>query len=194
MVDVTNYVMFELGQPLHAFDAATLGTHDGKRAITVRLAAPGETLVTLDGQERALAADTLVIADPSGAVALAGVMGGATTEVTEATVDVLLEAACFDASATGRTSRRLALISEASMRFERGVDANGCVAALDRAAALLAEVGGGIVAPGVIDAYPRPAAPAIVQLRISRLNVLLGTQLDNAHVAGDPRAPRTRRR
>ena len=184
VVDVTNYVMFELGQPLHAFDAATLGVRDGKRAITVRLAAPGETLVTLDGHERALAADTLVIADPTGAVALAGVMGGAATEVTEATVDVLLEAACFDASATGRTSRRLALISEASMRFERGVDANGCVAALDRAAALLAEVGGGVAATGVIDEFPRPAAPAVVALRLSRLNALLGTQLDRGLVAG----------
>jgi phenylalanyl-tRNA synthetase beta chain len=184
VVDVTNYVMFELGQPLHAFDAATLGEQDGKRAITVRLAAPGEKLVTLDGQERALAADTLVIADPSGAVALAGVMGGADTEVSDSTVDVLLEAACFDPSTTGRTSRRLALISEASMRFERGVDANGCVAALDRAASLLAEVAGGAVATGVVHEYPRPAVPAVVQLRVWRLNALLGTDLRRARVAG----------
>jgi len=184
VVDVTNFVMFELGQPLHAFDAATLGEQAGKRAITVRLAMPGEKLVTLDGQERALADDTLVIADPTGAVALAGVMGGATTEVTDTTVDVLLEAACFNPASTGRTSRRLALISEASMRFERGVDANGCTAALDRAASLLAEVGGGTVARGVIDEYPRPVVPVVVPLRVPRLNALLGTQLELAVVAG----------
>lgn len=184
VVDVTNLVMFELGQPLHAFDAGTLGLHDGKRAITVRLALPGERLTTLDGQGRALAADTLVIADPRGAVALAGVMGGLETEVTDATVDVLLESACFDPASTGRTGRRLALISEASMRFERGVDANGCVAALDRAASLLAEVAGGTVAPSVVDEYPHPAVPAVVPLRIARLNALLGTDLDRATVTG----------
>jgi phenylalanyl-tRNA synthetase beta chain len=184
VVDVTNLVMFELGQPLHAFDAGTLGLHDGKRAIAVRLALAGETLTTLDGQERALASDTLVISDPSGAVALAGVMGGLATEVTDATFDVLLESACFDPSSTGRTGRRLALISEASMRFERGVDANGCVAALDRAASLLAEVAEGTVAPGVVDEYPRPALPAVVTLRVSRLNALLGTALERAGIAG----------
>jgi len=184
VVDVTNLVMLELGQPLHAFDAATLGLQSGKRAIAVRLALPGETLTTLDGQERALAADTLVISDPSGAVALAGVMGGAATEVTASTVDVLLESACFDPASTGRTSRRLALISEASMRFERGVDANGCVDALDRVASLLVEVAGGTIAPGVIDEYPRPAVPAVVPLRVSRMNALLGTDLDRAYVAG----------
>lgn len=184
VVDVTNLVMFELGQPLHAFDAETLGREGGKRAIKVRLAKPGETLVTLDEQKRALADDTLVIADPSGAVALAGVMGGRDTEVTDSTTEVLLEAACFDPASTGRTSRRLALISEASMRFERGVDANGCIAALDMAAALLAEVAGGTVAPGVIDEYPRPAEPVVVALRVSRLNALLGTELARETVTG----------
>jgi phenylalanyl-tRNA synthetase beta chain len=184
VVDVTNYVMFELGQPLHAFDSATLAEADGKRAIIVRLARAGEKLVTLDGQDRALVSDTLVIADPDGVVALAGVMGGDATEVSEATVDILLESACFSAPSVGRTSRRLALISEASSRFERGVDPNGCVAALDRAAQLLAEVAGGTVAPGVVDAYPRQIAPAVVTLRVSRLNALLGTELSSKHVAG----------
>jgi phenylalanyl-tRNA synthetase beta chain len=184
VVDVTNYVMFELGQPLHAFDAATIGTADGRSAITVRVARPGERLTTLDGQDRELAADTLVIADPTGPVALAGVMGGQATEVTDATVDILLESACFAPGSVGRTSRRLALYSEASQRFERGVDANGCVAAVDRAAQLLAEVSGGTVAPGVVDAYPVPVEPAIVTLRISRANGLLGTDLDAAAVTG----------
>ena len=184
VVDVTNYVMFELGQPLHAFDAATIGRDAGRAAITVRMARPGEHLVTLDGQDRALAADTLVIADPTGPVALAGVMGGAATEVTDATVDILLESACFSPSSVGRTSRRLALISEASQRFERGVDPNGCIAALDRAAQLLAEVSGGKVAPGAVDAYPAPVAPLRVPLRISRTNALLGAELTEPVVTG----------
>lgn len=183
VVDITNYVMFELGQPLHAFDAATLGVADGRHAITVRLAGPDERLLTLDGQERLLAADTLVIADPTGAVALAGVMGGAATEVTDATVDVLIESACFAPSSIGRTSRRLALISESSTRFERGVDSAGCVAALDRAASLLADIAGGTVGAGVIDVCPQPPRPAVVRLRVARLNALLGTGLPWERVA-----------
>jgi phenylalanyl-tRNA synthetase beta chain len=114
IVDITNYVMYELGQPLHAFDLDTLGPGGGKAAITVRVARDGERLTTLDGQDRELSPDTLLICDPSGPVALAGVMGGATTEVSDTTVNVLLEAACFQPASTGRTSRRLALISEAS--------------------------------------------------------------------------------
>jgi phenylalanyl-tRNA synthetase beta chain len=183
VVDVTNYVMFELGQPLHAFDAATIAKADGRSAITVRVARAGERLTTLDGQDRELAADTLVIADPTGPVALAGVMGGEVTEVTDATVDILLESACFAPGSVGRTSRRLALYSEASQRFERGVDPNGCVAAVDRAAQLLAEVSGGTVAPGVVDAYPAPVQPATVTLGLSRANSLLGTDLDVATIA-----------
>jgi phenylalanyl-tRNA synthetase beta chain len=168
---------------LHAFDAVTIGAEGGRSAITVRMARPGERLVTLDGQDRALTTDTLVIADPTGPVALAGVMGGADTEVTDATMDILLESACFAPASVGRTSRRLALISEASQRFERGVDPNGCVAALDRAAQLLAEVSGGTVAPGIIDTYPAVAGPATVALRVSRANALLGTELDAEEVA-----------
>lgn len=110
-------------------------------------------------------------------------MGGADTEVTDSTVDILLESACFAPSSIGRTSRRLALFSEASQRFERGVDPNGCVAALDRAAALLAEVAGGTVAPGVIDVYPQPVEPLVLMLRTDRLNDLLGTRLDVAEIS-----------
>jgi phenylalanyl-tRNA synthetase beta chain len=183
VVDISNLVMFELGQPLHAFDAATIAASDGKRAITVRLAGAGERLTTLDGQDRALAEDTLVIADPSGSIALAGVMGGGDTEVTDSTVDILLESACFAPASIGRTSRRLSLFSEASQRFERGVDPNGCVIALDRAAQLLAEVAGGTVAPGVIDVYPRPAQPLSLTLRVGRLNALLGTDLDASEIS-----------
>ncbi|MFA5843290.1 MAG: phenylalanine--tRNA ligase subunit beta [Coriobacteriia bacterium] len=184
VVDVTNLVLFELGQPLHAFDAHTLAPGpDGRTRVEVRLAQAGERLTTLDGQDRELAADTLVITDGSGPVALAGVMGGAATEVTDATTDVLLESACFQPGSISRTSRRLGLVSEASMRFERGVDPNGCVAALDRAAALIAEVAGGTVATGVVDEYPAPAAPRSVRLRVARTNAVLGTDLDADDVA-----------
>jgi len=183
VVDVTNYVMYELGQPLHAFDLATIAQQDGKAAIIVRTAREGETLTTLDGQERMLADDTLLITDPSGPIALAGVMGGETTEVSDVTVDVLLEAACFDPSVTSRTSRRLGLISEASLRFERGVDPDLAGRAADRAAALLAEVSGGTVAPGIVDVYPGERPPARLSLRPERANALLGTSLEDAEVA-----------
>ena len=184
IVDITNYVMFELGQPLHAFDFATIAPGGGRADITVRTAREGEKLTTLDGAERTLAQDTLLICDPSGPVALAGVMGGAATEVTGATVDILLESACFDAASVSRTSRRLGLFSEASQRFERGVDPNGCADACDRAAQLIAELGGGSVAPGIVDAYPAPVAPRELTLRMARVNSILGTDLDVATVTG----------
>ncbi|MHB1341522.1 MAG: phenylalanine--tRNA ligase subunit beta [Coriobacteriia bacterium] len=183
VVDVTNYVLFELGQPLHAFDLATIAPQDGKAAIIVRPAAEGERLVTLDGQDRELTTDTLVIADPTGPVALAGVMGGEATEVSDATVDVLLEAASFDRASISRTSRRLGLISEASLRFERGVDPQIAVLASNRAAALIAELGGGTVAPGVVDEYPLPAVATSLTVRVDRMNALLGTALASSEVA-----------
>jgi phenylalanyl-tRNA synthetase beta chain len=183
IVDITNLVMFELGQPLHAFDAATLAVRDGKAAVTVRRAAEEERLTTLDGQERVLDSGMLVIADDSGAIALAGVMGGENTEVSEATVDILLESACFETTSTSLTSRSLGLISEASTRFERGVDPESCVRAADRAAALMAEVAGGVVAPGVVDVYPDPAAPRELELRIGRMNAVLGTDIPGEEAA-----------
>lgn len=183
VVDVTNYILYELGQPLHAFDLDTLGTVDGKTAIIVRTAADGERLTTLDGQDRALAADTLVIADPNGPVALAGVMGGEATEVSDATVDILLESACFDTATTSRTSRRLGLISEASLRFERGVDPGLAARACDRAAQLLAEVSGGRVAPGIVDVYPAPPLPRIVRLRCDRLRHIIGADISDDDAA-----------
>ncbi|MHB8762079.1 MAG: phenylalanine--tRNA ligase subunit beta [Coriobacteriia bacterium] len=177
VVDVTNYVMYELGQPLHAFDLATIA-HKGRMAtLTVRLARANERLRTLDGQDRTLAADSLVIADDSGPVALAGVMGGEATEVGDTTVDVLLESACFGTASISRTSRRLGLISESSLRFERGVDPELAAHAAARAAALIAEVAGGQVAPGVVDAYPGQRPPLIVRLRSARANAMLGTSL-----------------
>ncbi len=145
-VDVTNYVLHELGQPLHAFDADKLNG-----AIVVRRATAGETLTTLDGVNRTLDTEDVVIADDSGAISLAGVMGGASTEVGDGTVDVVLEAANFDPLSIFRTGRRHKLSSEASKRFERTVDSALPVAALDRAAQLLVEIAGGRVEPTVTD-------------------------------------------
>lgn len=184
IVDITNYVMFEMGQPLHAFDLNTLATDEaGRAAIIVRRAREGETLRTLDGVDRKLTTSTLLICDPSGPVALAGVMGGEATEVSDTTVDILLESACFDPEVTSRTSRTLGLISEASLRFERTVDRTGCVAALDRAASLMAEIAGGEVAEGVVDVYPRPHEPVTLTLRMARLTGLLGVEIGTPEAA-----------
>ena len=153
VVDVTNYVMLELGNPLHAFDADRLhGT------IVVRLAREGERLTTLDGEDRELAADTLLITDDTGPIALAGVMGGLDSEVSERTTRVLLEAAQFDPSSIRRTSTRLRLRSEASSRFERGLAPELAARASRRATQLLVEVCGGTARRGMVDVYPRAAA------------------------------------
>ncbi len=177
VVDITNYVMFELGQPLHAFDAATLQVTDGRTHIIVRRAREGERLTTLDGADRALTQEMLTICDPSGPVALAGVMGGEATEVSDSTVDILLESAAFDPVSISLTSRSLGLFSEASLRFERSVDPAGCIAAADRAAQLIAELCGGQVAPGVIDVYPRPRNARTIMLRTARIARVLGVQI-----------------
>jgi phenylalanyl-tRNA synthetase beta chain len=184
VVDVTNYVLYELGQPLHAFDMATITPREGKAAIVVRTARPGETIRTLDGQDRALAPDALLITDDSGPIALAGVMGGESTEVSDSTADILLESACFNTASISRTSRRLGLISEASLRFERGVDPDLAARAADRAAALIAEVGGGTVAPGIVDVYPGRRDPLHIELRTERTNAVLGTSLGTSAIAG----------
>ena len=159
IVDVTNYVMLELGQPLHAYDAARL-----TGGITVRRAEPGEKLITLDGVERTLDPDDLLITDESGPIGLAGVMGGASTEIAEAsavdggTIDVLIEAAHFDPASVARTARRHKLPSEAAKRFERTVDPQLPPIAAERAAQLLVQYGGGQIAPGRTDvgAVPEP--------------------------------------
>ena len=147
VVDVTNFVLWETGQPLHAFDLDRLEA----ATVLVRLAGEGEALVTLDGERRELRPSDLVIADGGRAVALAGIMGGLATEVTPATTRVLLESAHFDRSAVRRTAKRLGLHTDASHRFERGADPEATVTALDRAAVLLAEVAGATVRRGVLD-------------------------------------------
>jgi phenylalanyl-tRNA synthetase beta chain len=174
VVDVTNLVMLELGQPLHAFDLSKLRG----RSVRVRAAEAGEKIRTLDGHLRELAREDLVIADAEGAVAVAGVMGGADSEVTGATREILLESAYFDPPRVRRTAKRLGLASDASYRFERGVDPDGQVRAVDRAARLIAELAGGEVARGVIEALGEPVPPADpIPLAPARANRLLGTSL-----------------
>jgi phenylalanyl-tRNA synthetase beta chain len=169
LVDVTNYVLLETGHPLHAFDFDKL-----VGPIVVRRARAGEAMTTLDGLGRALLAEDIVITDGNGPVALAGVMGGNTSEISASTRNVLLEAATFEPRSIRRTSRRLGLISEASYRFERGVDANSIPLAARRAAALLAKLGGGSVVAGMVDRYPRPSQPSKVKLRTARLQRVTG--------------------
>jgi phenylalanyl-tRNA synthetase beta chain len=178
VVDVTNYVMLERGQPLHAFDLDRVG---GAR-IVVRRAGTDRTLRTLDGIEHALDADDLVIADAARPIALAGVMGGADSAVGDATRDVLLEAAHFLPAAVRRASRRLGLRSEAAYRFERSVDVEGIPYAADRAAELFVRLARGRVLAGRVDAYPDPWRPVEVAVRAARVNALLGTELAPAEV------------
>ena len=170
VVDATNYVLWELGQPLHAYDYETVA----EGTIVVRRARAGERFTTLDGQERALDAAMLLIADPRRAIGLAGVMGGANTEVTDRTTRILLESAWFAPASIRRTSRALGLRTDAAYRFERGADIEMLVTASARAAALIAELAGGAIARGVVDAYPRKRKPQRVRLRMSRVKRVLG--------------------
>jgi len=170
VVDATNYVLWELGHPLHAFDASTVGD----ATIVVRRATSGERFTTLDGQARVLSRENLVIADPRRAIGLAGVMGGANTEVTDRTTRVLLESAYFDPATTRRTARALGLKTDAAYRFERGADIEALTDASARTAALISELAGGVVARGVVDVYPRKRKPVRVRLRMSRVERVLG--------------------
>lgn len=172
IVDITNYVMLESGQPLHAFDY-----HQIKgRKIIVRRATEGETIVTLDGIERLLSRDMLVIADEEQAVAIAGVMGGADSEVTQETTSVLLESANFSPPSIHYTGRVLCLPSEACMRFERGISPELTIPALKRATQLIVQLAGGKAAKGLIDAYPGKRAPESILLSTSRVKQLLGVE------------------
>ena len=183
VVDVTNYVMLEMGQPLHAFDYGSLP--EGQ--IVVRLAKDGETMTTLDGVKRKLTPEMLVIAGPSQPVAIAGIMGGGETEVSELTKHVFLESAHFDPSTVRRTAKALGLTTEASYRYERFVDPALAPIALERACDLLAELAGGEVVLGRIDLYPSPAQERVISLRPARTNAILGTHLDDATIAGSLR-------
>lgn len=172
IVDVTNYVMLERGQPLHAFDGGKL--HDG---IIVRRARPGELLTTLDGEVRKLSPDMLVIADHREAVAVAGVMGGLYSEVEDSTTMVVLESANFNGTSIRRTSRALRLSTEASKRFDKGLDPELTVPSAIRAAVLMAQLGGGMVGQGVVDVYPSPRAPRVLSITEKQAEALLGLRL-----------------
>lgn len=178
VVDITNYVLMETGHPLHAFDYDTLAGH----RIIVRCAQEGELFVTLDGKKHTLRNDTLLICDAEQGIAIAGVMGGLHTEITEATRNVLLESAYFDPRSIRRTSRHLGVSTDSSYRFERGADVNGAICALNRAARLMAELAEGEVLSGIIDIYPRKVERSEVTLRISRVNSVLGTGLSGEQI------------
>lgn len=182
IVDATNYILFLLGQPLHAFDYDKLANKDGKVHIIVRPAEDGEKFTTLDGEERTLTSDMSMIATPTEAVALAGVMGGLDSEVTDETTTILLEAATFSSGHTSRTSRNLGLISEASLRYERGVDDNPIGAFSDASAALIAAVSGGTVRPGIVDVWEQKTEPIMLDFRIPRFNAMMGAEIDRDYI------------
>lgn len=180
VVDVTNFVMYETGHPLHAFDHALL--RGG--GIVVRQAAPGSRFTTLDGKEHTLPTGTVMVCDKEREVSIAGVMGGENSEIRTSTVDVVLESAYWRPGSIRRTAKSLGISTDASHRFERGADPNGVLYALDRAAALVLDLAGGELLKGVIDVYPKKIAPKIVPLRIERVNTLLGTNLNEKQITG----------
>ncbi len=174
IVDITNYVLMEYGHPLHAFDYHQLT----ENRIVVRRAKPGEKLKTIDAEERELTPDMLVIADAENPVALAGVMGGFDSEITDQTVDVLLESAYFHPPSIRKTSKVLGMHTEASHRFERGADPAGVIPTLNRAAHLITEIAGGEICSGIVDVYPGKREAINIKLRPERANFVLGTEID----------------
>jgi phenylalanyl-tRNA synthetase beta chain len=178
VVDVTNYVLLELGQPMHAFDLEKLAG----REIRIRRAMKGERIRTLDGVDRALDPDMLVIADGDKAQAVAGVMGGGFSEVSSETNVIVLESAFFDPRSVRRTSKKLGLKTEASARFERGADVNAALNGIERAITLLEEIGAGAARGGAIDEYPAPVAPRQIELRRARIGRMLGLEIPEADV------------
>ena len=173
VVDVSNYVMLEMGQPLHCFDWDKIGGAQ----VVVRRSHADEVLVTLDEIERVLSPEMLAICDANGPIALAGVMGGASSEVTDSTTDVLIESAYFAPQRVRRNAYLLGMATEASRRFERHIDPNGCKRAADRAAQLLSEIAGGTVAQGAVDRYPAPMLEPTVTMRVARCNAILGLKI-----------------
>jgi phenylalanyl-tRNA synthetase beta chain len=178
VVDVTNYVMMEYGQPLHAFDFELL--EEGR--IVVRRAKEGEAFVTLDGVKRTLDKEMLMICDGVKPVAIAGVMGGLNSEIKEDTRVVLLESAYFSPAGNRRTAKQLGLETEAAYRFGRGIDYGGCLAAANRAVQLIQELAGGKVVEGVVDVYPVPLNPSPIHLSVQKIHQVLGTEIPGSKV------------
>lgn len=179
IVDATNYVMLELGQPLHAFDLSLLTKHK----IVVRRPKPGESsFKTLDEKERKIDQEMLMICDAEKTVAIGGVMGGMNSEIRPETTSILIESANFSASSVRKTSKALGLSTEASYRFERGVDPNLTVIALDRVSDIIADTSGGKIAQGIIDVAEKKFGPARIELHVERINMLLGTRLASGEI------------
>ena len=178
VVDVTNYIMLDIGHPMHAFDL----THIRGRKIIVRSAHQDEKMLTLDEIERKLDPSMLVIADSEGPVALAGVMGGFESSVVDSTTDILLEAASFQPVSVRKTAKRLAMMSESSYRFERGTNIDNIPIALNQAAQLLKEIAGGEPVKGICDAYPKPEILKQIKVRTKRVNRLIGINLTPAQI------------
>ena len=178
IVDITNFVMMETGQPLHAFDFENLA----ENRIAVRLAVEGEKFTTLDEKERTLDSEMLMICDGEKAVGVGGVMGGLNSEIENDTTRVLIEGAYFNPVSIRRTSKKLGLNTDASHRFERGVDPEGCVRAVNRAAGLMVQIGGGTLVDGIIDEYPKLQTVKDIELGVERTNRLLGTDLDRKQI------------
>ena len=179
IVDITNYVMLELGQPLHAFDIDAIA----ERQIIVRNAREGESFITLDGQERTLDASMLVIADPQKAVAIAGVMGGENSKITEGATTILFESANFNGTNIRLTSKKLGLRTDASAKFEKGIDPNLAAEAVNRAVQLVELLQCGDVVPGLADCYPNRREPVRLAYAPERINKLLGTQISTGEMA-----------
>jgi len=177
VVDASNYVMVELGKPIHTYDASGVGERDGRHRLIVRRATPGERLTTLDHVERTLDPEVLLIADDRGPLGIAGIMGGAASEVSDRTTDVIVESAIFDPVAIRRTGQRYGLRSEASLRFEKGVELRLGRVGADRTARLIAEWAGGSVARGRVDSATEEPTPTRVAFRPARVNRLLGDDL-----------------
>ncbi|MBL7179613.1 MAG: phenylalanine--tRNA ligase subunit beta [Pseudomonadota bacterium] len=178
IVDATNFVMMETGQPLHAFDFDRLA----ENRIVVRVAQEGETFTSLDQKERRLDSEMLMICDGEKSVAVGGVMGGLNSEVEETTTRVLLESAYFDPVCIRKTSKKLGLSTDASQRFERGVDPRGTIAALHRVARIIAEISGGKLVGGTIDENPKPFSEKMIDLSVTALNRYLGTRLNQDEI------------
>lgn len=178
VADITNYVLHEMGQPLHAFDMAKLTDH----RIVVRRALPNEKLKTLDGVDRALDPDMLVIADAKNAVALAGIMGGLDSEISGTTTDVLIESAYFNPDSVRRTARKLGMDTEASRRFERGADCENVLSAQARCVELICQIAGGVATEDAVDVYPTPVVPRSVDLRKERVESLTSLKVDETEM------------
>src|SRR5215510_12909178 len=178
VADITNYVLHQLGQPLHAFDFDKLG---GRRII-VRRANAGEKLKTLDGVERTLSTDMLVIADAEKAVALAGIMGGEDSEISAQTTDVLIESAYFAPQSIRQTARKLGMDTEASRRFERGADPEGVLRAQELCVGLICELAGGVATEDAIDVYPQPFIERVVSLQPERVPALTSLSVETGEI------------